>query len=68
MCDCERVTHVSILVQKVQSVQIHSEDARGLDGGGATALDVEEGGAELGEGTDQTWDERRTLKQSEVDS
>lgn len=46
---------MSILVEKVQSIQVHSQDAGGLDGRGAAALDVEEGGAEHGEGTDQTW-------------
>lgn len=46
---------MSILVKKVQSIQIYSQDAGCLDGGGATALDVEEGGAEHGKGTDQTW-------------
>lgn len=51
------VTYVSILVEKVQPIQIYSQDAGGLDGGGATALDVEEGGAEHGEGTDKTWAE-----------
>lgn len=49
------VTYVGILVKKVQSIQIYCQDARGVDGSGATALDVEEGGAEHGEGTDQTW-------------
>lgn len=46
---------MSILVKKVQSVQIYSQDARGVDGCGARTLNVEEGGAEHGEGTDQTW-------------
>lgn len=57
MCDCEHVSvaYMSILVKEVQSIQIYSQDARGLDGGRAAALDVEEGGAEHGEGTDQTW-------------
>ena len=54
-CGCLSVTYMSILVQEVESVQIYSQDARGLDGGGARTLDVEEGGAEHGEGTDQTW-------------
>lgn len=45
---------MGILVEKMQSVQIHSQDAGGLDGGGAAALNVEERGAEHGEGTDQT--------------
>lgn len=49
------MTYMSILVKKVQSIQIHSQDAGGLDGGGATALDVKEGGTEHGEGADQTW-------------
>lgn len=49
---------MSILVEKMQSVQIYSQDARGVDGGRATALDVEEGGAEHGEGADQTWGNR----------
>lgn len=48
------VTYVSFLVKKVQPVQVHSQDARGTDGGRAQALDVEERGAEHGEGTDQT--------------
>ena len=51
------VTYVSILVEKVQPIQIYSQDAGSLDGGGATTLDVEEGGAEHGKGTDQTWAE-----------
>lgn len=55
MCVCVSVTYMSILIKKVQSIQIYGQDARGMDGGGATALDVEEGGAEHGEGTDQTW-------------
>lgn len=55
--ECVSVTYMSILVKKVQSIQIHSQDARGVDGGRAAALDVEEGGAEHGEGTDQTWAE-----------
>ena len=54
------VTYMSVLVEKVQSVQIYGQDARRADGGGATALDVEEGGAEHGEGTHQTWAEKRT--------
>lgn len=49
------MTYMSILVKKVQSIQIYSQDAGGLDGGRATALDVEEGRTEHGEGTDQTW-------------
>lgn len=44
-----------ILVKKVQSVQIHSEDAGGLNGGRARTLDVEERRPEHVEGTDQTW-------------
>lgn len=55
MCVCVSVTYMSILIKKVQSIQIYSQDAGCLDGGGATALDVEEGGAEHGKGTDQTW-------------
>lgn len=60
VCVCVSVTYMSILVKKVQSVQIHSQDARGVDGGGAAALDVEEGGAKHGEGTDQTWGKNTT--------
>lgn len=46
---------MSILVKKVKSVQIYGQDTRGVDGHRARALDVEEGGAEHGERTDQTW-------------
>lgn len=45
---------MSILVKKVESIEIDCQDARGVDGGRARTLDVEEGGAEHGEGTDQT--------------
>lgn len=48
------VTYMSILVKEVKSVQIYSQDAGCLDGGGATALDVEEGRAKHREGTNQT--------------
>lgn len=51
---------MSILVKKVKSIQIYSQDAGSLDGGGATALDVEEGGAKHGEGTDQPWAKKHT--------
>lgn len=46
---------MSVLVEKVKSIQIHCQDAGRLDGGRATAVDVKEGRAEHGEGTDQTW-------------
>ena len=52
---CVQVTYVGVLVEKVQSVLIDSQDARGLEGGGARTLDVEEGGAKHGEGTDEAW-------------
>lgn len=45
---------MSVLVEKVKSIQVDSQDAGCLDGGRATAVDVEEGRAEHGEGTDQT--------------
>lgn len=63
VCDCECVfeTYMSVLVKKVQSIQIYSQDARGMDGCQARTLDVEEGRAEHGEGADQTW-ERRTQR------
>ena len=51
---CVCVTYMSVLVKKVQSIQIYSQDAGCLDGGKATALDVEKGGAEHGKRTDQT--------------
>jgi len=55
MCGCESkpVTYVSVLVKKVQPIQINSQDARGVDGGRAGTLDVKEGGAEHRESTDQ---------------
>lgn len=52
--NCLCVTYVSILVKKVQSIQVHSQDAWGTNGGRAQTLDVEERGAKHGEGTDQT--------------
>lgn len=44
-----------VLVKKMKPVQINSQDAWGVDGRSARTLDVEEGGAKHGEGTDQTW-------------
>lgn len=32
-----------VLVEKVQSIQVYSQDTGSLDGGRATTLDVEEG-------------------------
>lgn len=49
---------MSILFKEVQSIQIYSQDTRGLDGGRATALDVEEGRAKHRKGSDQTWQRR----------
>ena len=46
--------YVSVFLQEMQSVLIDSQDAGGVDRGGATAVDVEEGGAKHGEGTNQT--------------
>lgn len=45
--------HVCALVQKVQALLIDGQDARSVEGGGATTVDVEEGGAKHGEGADQ---------------
>ena len=42
-----------VLVQKVEAMLIDSENTRSVQRGGATALDVEEGGAKHGEGADQ---------------
>lgn len=48
-------TYVCALVQKMQAVLIDRENARSVEGGGAAAVDVEEGGAEHGEGADQAF-------------
>lgn len=53
------LAYMSILIKKVQSIQIDSQNAGGLNGGGATALDVEEGGAKHGKCTDQTWAKKK---------
>lgn len=42
------LAYMSILIKKVQSIQIDSQNAGGLNGGGATALDVEEGEPNMG--------------------
>ena len=52
---------MGILVEEVQSVLIDSQDAWGLEGGGARTLDVEEGGAKHRKGTDQAWGEHTGL-------
>lgn len=45
--------YVRVFVQEVEAVLIDSDNTGGIKGGGAAAVDVEEGGAEHGEGTDQ---------------
>lgn len=47
--------YVCALVQKMQALLIDGQDARSVEGGGATTVDVEEGGAEHGEGADQAF-------------
>lgn len=46
--------YVCVFVQEVKAVLIDSDDTGSVEGGGAAAVDVEEGGAKHGEGTDQT--------------
>lgn len=48
-------TYVRALVQKMQAVLIDGQNAGSVEGGGAAAVDVEEGGAERGEGADQAF-------------
>lgn len=50
-----RAHYVCALVQKMQALLTNSQDARSVEGGGATTMDVEEGGAKHGEGADQTY-------------
>lgn len=47
--------YVCALVQKMQALLIDGQDARSVEGGGATTVDVEEGGAKHGEGADQAF-------------
>lgn len=61
VCLCVPVTYMCILVKKMQPIQVYSQDAWGLDGGRARALDVEEGGAKHGKGTDQTWAKKKRV-------
>lgn len=46
---------MSVLVEKVKSIQIYCQDAGRLYRGRATAVDIKERRAKHGEGTDQTW-------------
>lgn len=48
-------TYVRALVQKMQAVLIDGQNAGSVEGGGAAAVDVEEGGAEHWEGADQAF-------------
>lgn len=66
LCSFVAVTYMSVLVEKVKSIQIHCQDAGRLDGGRATAVDVKEGRAEHGEGTDQTWRVRGEGKRNRI--
>jgi len=53
VCVCAVFPYMRVLLQKVKAMLVDSENTRGVQRGGATALDVEEGGAKHGEGADQ---------------
>lgn len=47
-------SYMCIFVQEVETPGIDSKNARSIEGGGAAAVDVEEGGTKHGEDTYQT--------------
>lgn len=60
--------YVCALVQKMQALLIDGQDARSVEGSGATTVDVEEGGAKHGEGADQAFTQvaRRRARVSNI--
>lgn len=48
-------SYVCALLQKMQALLIDGQNARSIEGGGATTVDVEKGGAKHGEGADQAF-------------
>lgn len=48
-------SYVRALLQKMQALLIYGQDARSVKGGGATTVDVEEGGAKHREGANQAF-------------
>ena len=54
---------MGVFIKEIQSILIDSQYTRGHNGAVAAALDVEEGGAKHGEGTDQACVTKRRVIQ-----